>query len=92
MDEEPYNLATWLAVRQARGLGIRSLFFSWQNLSRDYPFPFSRMERQVLSSVDYAIMGNHDSVEVWRDKGYNGPYRVIPQFGVQPDIFRPPAE
>jgi glycosyltransferase involved in cell wall biosynthesis len=89
MDEEPYNLATWLAVRQARDLGAKSLFFSWQNISQKYPFPFSRMERQVLSSVDYAIMGNEASVGVWREKGYEGPHEVIPQFGVEPDFFRP---
>ena len=89
MDEEPYNLATWLAVRNARDVAAKSLFFSWQNISQKYPFPFSRMERQVLSSVDYAIMGNEASVDVWRSKGYEGPYRVIPQFGVDPDDFRP---
>ncbi len=90
MDEEPYNMATWLAVRQARSVGTRSLFFSWQNIYHRYPFPFSWMEKQVLSSVDYAIMGNQSAVEVWRRKGYGGPLAVIPQFGVDPDIFRPP--
>jgi glycosyltransferase involved in cell wall biosynthesis len=89
MDEEPYNLATWLAVRHAKRLGVKSLFFSWQNIDQKYPFPFSLMERQVLSLVDFAIMGNKDSVDVWRSKGYEGPCRVIPQFGVEPSIFRP---
>jgi glycosyltransferase involved in cell wall biosynthesis len=87
MDEEPYNLATWLAIRKAKSLGIRSLFFSWQNIHHKYPFPFSRMEAQNLSIVDYAIMGNSASVEVWHKKGYTGPYAVIPQFGVRPDQF-----
>lgn len=90
MDEEPYNLATWLAVRQAKRVGARSLFFSWQNLSQRYPWPFSFMERQVLQNVDYAIMGNQASVEVWRAKGFRGPSRVIPQFGVSPALFYPP--
>ena len=89
IDEEPYNLATWLAWRQARKAGAKSLFFSWQNLNRKYPFPFSRMENQVLKGVDYAIMGNREAVEVWRAKGYSGPCRVIPQFGVDPQLFQP---
>ena len=90
MDEEPYNLATWLAVRQAHSVGAKSLFFSWQNIYKEYPFPFNRMEKHVLDGVDYAIMGNEASVKVWRRKGYGGPYAVIPQFGVDPEAFRPP--
>jgi len=91
MDEEPYNLATWLGVRQARGVGAKTLFFSWQNIARQYPFPFRLIEQQVLQQVDYAIMGNAAAVNVWRDKGYQRPYRVIPQFGVNPDLFTPPV-
>ena len=91
IDEEPYNLATWLAMRQARAAGAKTLFFSWQNLSRRYPPPFSLMERQVLAGVSFAIMGNREAVAVWQAKGYCGPHRVIPQFGVDPDLFAPPA-
>ena len=91
IDEEPYNLATWLAMRQADAARARSLFFSWQNLERRYPFPFSLLEKQVLAGVNYAIMGNQEAVSVWQAKGYCGPYRVIPQFGVNPELFQPPA-
>ncbi len=90
IDEEPYNLATWLAMRQARAAGAKTLFFSWQNLARRYPLPFRLIERQVLAGVDYAIMGNREAVEVWQAKGYRGPYSVIPQFGVEPQQFAPP--
>jgi glycosyltransferase involved in cell wall biosynthesis len=89
MDEEPYNLATWLAVRQARAVETKSLFFSWQNIFHRYPFPFNIMEKRVLESVDYAIVGNEASVKVWRNKGYQGPMTIIPQFGVQPEKFCP---
>src|SRR5262245_11059723 len=40
IDEEPYNLATFLTMRQARHLKAHALFFTWQNLYRDYPPPF----------------------------------------------------
>ncbi|MFN2122357.1 MAG: glycosyltransferase [Candidatus Promineifilaceae bacterium] len=92
IDEEPYNLATWLAWRQSKARGAKTLFFSWQNLLRDYPIPFRNMEQQVLAGVDYAIMGNQDSAVVWRSKGYEGKYKVIPQFGVDPDLFHPPSQ
>lgn len=89
IDEEPYNLATWLAMRDARAVGAKTLFFSWQNLERRYPPPFSLMERRVLAGADYAIMGNQEAARVWQAKGYVGPWRVIPQFGVDPDLFSP---
>ena len=90
IDEEPYNLATWLAMRQSRAAGAKTLFFSWQNLARRYPPPFSLFERQVLAGVNFALMGNREAVAVWQAKGYHGPHRVIPQFGVDPDLFAPP--
>ncbi|MFO7680604.1 MAG: glycosyltransferase [Chloroflexota bacterium] len=91
IDEEPYNLATWNAMRQAQAAGAKTLFFSWQNINRRYPPPFRQLETAVLQKVDYAIMGNNDAVQVWRSKGYTGPYRVIPQFGVDPALYCPPA-
>ena len=87
IDEEPYNLSTWQAVRAARRVGVRSVFFTWQNLRRSYPPPFSWMEKYVLSTVDYAIAGNQEAIQVWQAKNYRGPIKVIPQFGVDPDLY-----
>jgi len=90
VDEEPYNLATALATWQARRSGARSLFFTWQNLRRRYPPPFSLFERYVFRASASAIAGNTEAVEVLRAKGYGGPATVIPQFGVDPSLFSPP--
>ena len=89
IDEEPYNLATVLALRRARAVGARTLFFTWQNLHRRYPPPFSWIERYVLRRSHYAIAGNREAVGVLRRKGYGGPAAVIPQFGVDPARFSP---
>lgn len=89
IDEEPYNLATWHALWLARRAGIRALFFSWQNLNRRYPPPFSWGERWTLHHADYALMGTQSAADVWRAKGYTGPLRVIPQFGVDPTMYAP---
>jgi len=89
IDEEPYNLATAHTLWLARGSGVRSLFFSWQNIFRRYPLPFRWLEAYVLSHADYGIAGNQESAAVWRAKGYQGPMAVIPQFGVDPEIFCP---
>ncbi len=89
MDEEPYNLATWHALAAGARVRARSLFFTWQNLPRRYPWPFRRMEQINYRRAAYAIAGNQDAVRVLRGKGYTGPVTVIPQFGVDPDLFAP---
>ncbi|MDH7488470.1 MAG: glycosyltransferase [Anaerolineae bacterium] len=89
IDEEPYNLATWQAMRLARAVGAKALFFTWQNLLRRYPPPFRWMEAYNYRHAACAIAGNQEAVAVLRAKGFAGPVAVIPQFGVDTDRFAP---
>jgi glycosyltransferase involved in cell wall biosynthesis len=89
IDEEPYNFATFCALRSARHLGARAIFFSWQNLKRSYPPPFRWFERYVLRHAAAGIVGNADAAQVWRAKGYRGPLTMIPQVGIEPELFKP---
>jgi len=89
VDEEPYNLATWHALRLGQAVGARGLFFTWQNLNRRYPWPFRHFEIANYRRAACAIAGNQDAVRVLRAKGYRGPAFVIPQFGVDSAIFAP---
>jgi glycosyltransferase involved in cell wall biosynthesis len=87
IDEEPYNLATFQAMRLARGVGAKTVVFSWQNVFRRYPLPFSLMEHYVLRRADALLVGNSEAAQVWQYKGYTGPIYLIPQFGVDPAIY-----
>ena len=89
LDEEPYNLATLLGVRAARTVGAKPLFFTWQNLDRRYPPPFNWFERIVYRACSVAIAGNAEARDVLVRKGYRGEIVILPQFGVDPAIFRP---
>lgn len=89
MDEEPYNLATWQALRAGQAVGARCLFFTWQNLLRRYPWPFRHFELANYRRSMHAIAGNRAAEEVLQTKGYTGPVTVIPQFGIDPDAFCP---
>ncbi len=89
IDEEPYNLASFLALRAARSADAKTLFFTWQNLRRRYPPPFSWTESYVLRHADFAIAGNAEAANVLRAKNYRGGLSVIPQFGVDPNLFVP---
>ena len=90
IDEEPYNLATWQALRLARLAGAKALFFSWQNICRRYPPPFSWGESWVLRRSDYALAGTAEARGCpCAQKGYAGPLAAIPQFGTSEELFRP---
>lgn len=89
LDEEPYNLATFLGVQAARSVGAKPLFFTWQNLQRRYPPPFRWFEQTVYRACSVAIAGNAAAEAVLIRKGYQGEVFVLPQIGVDPTIFRP---
>jgi len=88
IDEEPYNFATFRAMRLAVQQKAHALFFTWQNLYRNYPPPFRQMELYNYRHATVALAGNRDAADILRRKGYHGPIRIIPQFGFDTDIYR----
>lgn len=89
IDEESFNFATFMALRAAAPTGARCCFFNWINIDRTYPPPFSWFERYTFRHAAYGIAGNHDAATILRRHGYTGPLAVLPQFGVDPDLFSP---
>ncbi len=87
IDEEPYNVATFHAMRLAQNHGAKTVVFTWQNLRRRYPPPFSWMEKYTLNRADALLVGNTEAKEVWLAKGYKRLICQVPQFGVDPTIF-----
>lgn len=96
IEEEPYNLATFQAMYMAHMNKAKALFFTWQNLLRRYPFPFSLIERYNLTHAACAIAGNKEARDVLFAKGYRRTIYVLPQFGVDPVLYckmeSPPRE
>ena len=88
IDEEPYNAATAHAMFLSQQHKAHALFFTWQNLYRNYPPPFRQMELYNYKHAAAAIAGNRDAEDVLRRKGYKGSIHVIPQFGFDTDIYK----
>src|SRR5205085_3749222 len=88
IDEEPYNFATFQAMRLALKQKAPALFFTWQNLYRDYPLPFRQIELYNYRHAACALAGNRDAQDVLKRKGFTGPIRIIPQFGFDTEIYR----
>jgi glycosyltransferase involved in cell wall biosynthesis len=89
IDEEPYNFVTLHAALLGRLSRAKILFFSWQNLYRRYPPPFRMIELSNYRLCSAGVAGNQEAVGVLRRKGFLGPLEVIPQFGVDPNIYSP---
>ena len=87
IDEEPYNFATFQAMRIAQHNQIPALFVAWQNIYREYPPPFRQIEHYNYRHAKLALAGNHDVAEVLKRKGFNGPIRILP-LSVDPNIYQ----
>ena len=85
LDEEPADLVAAQTAALAGGAAL--VFFTWQNLLRWVPPPFRLIQARTFARAALALCGNADAVRVLRAKGYAGPARVIPQVGVDPEIF-----
>jgi len=89
VEEEPYSLAAWQALRISRKNNIPFVFFTWENILRSYKFPLKWIDQWVLHHSKWAIAGNREAESVLAQRGFNGHCTVIPQYGVDPEIFRP---
>lgn len=86
-DEEPYNLATCQALFLAKRYGAKAVFFSWQNILRSLPYPFGILEKYCYGGADYGIAGSQEAARVLRAKGFSKAIAIIPQFGVDSEVF-----
>lgn len=86
IDEEPTNLVTFQAL--AATPTNRTVLFTWQNLDNTYPFPFSYFLTSNLRKCQSVIAGSAAAAHVIRRAGFRKTVEVIPQFGVDPEVYR----
>jgi L-malate glycosyltransferase len=71
------------------GLNTKNLFFTWWNLPYDLKFPVNQLEAYNLRHTHGIVVGNQDGEDILRQRGYTGEMRVMPQLGVDEQLFRP---
>src|SRR5215212_10094993 len=89
IDEESFNFATYHAMRAGVRHGARCCFYNWATVDRRYPPPFGWFEQYAFRHAAHAIAGVQDAAEIMRSHGYRGPISVLPQFGVDPELYSP---
>ena len=87
VEEEDYSMVTWQAFRAARKLGARPMFYAWQNIDKNYPPPFSNIEQYVYRHAASAMVGSATAGKILQRKGYKGPFFVVPQIGIDTELF-----
>jgi glycosyltransferase involved in cell wall biosynthesis len=87
VDEEPWSLVTYQCINACVKQHKPTLFFSWENIYKTYPPPFNYFQWFVLRHADAAIAGNAEARDILETRQFAKPIAVIPQFGVDPDVF-----
>lgn len=92
-NEEPFSLAMGqvLALRQALAPQARLLFYSFQNIRKRYPPPFSLFEQWAFRAASAACVSVSEVGAVLRSKGYSRRLVINPP-GVDQAVFRPLPE
>ena len=81
--------AQFITFNQLLGLKAKNLFFTWWNLPYTLKFPISLLESYNLKNTDGIVAGNKDGEDILRERGYKGPIKVMPQLGVDENLFKP---
>ncbi len=90
MDHEPYSVpcAEIITLRNWFAPNSRIVMQTAQNILKNYPPPFSFMEKRALKQVSAAYMCSETVNEVLETKGFDKPIQIAP-FGVDLEMFKP---
>jgi glycosyltransferase involved in cell wall biosynthesis len=94
LEEEPFSLAAGqvLAAASLRRPRPALVVFSWENLDLRLPWPGRAIERAALRRADLLIAGGRTARERLLRRGARPEkIEVLPQFGLDPALYRPPG-
>ena len=92
VEEEPYSLGAWQALRAAKKVGARLVFYTWENMDRRYKPPLNWVRRQVLGAAVAGVVGNEEGAGLLGGWGYERPLLVQPQYGIDTKHFKVSAK
>ncbi|MCL4508950.1 MAG: glycosyltransferase [Chloroflexi bacterium] len=87
--DEFYTVHSFLSSFSGMLYGIPSIFSTYQNIYRQYPLPFSAIERFVLRHSSGAIAHSEGAASVLRRKGFKGRTVITQDLGVDTALFTP---
>jgi glycosyltransferase involved in cell wall biosynthesis len=91
LNHEPYALATAQICLANDDPKTAFGFYSCQNIHKQYPFPFSSLERMVYRRSQFAFPITEAVDAVLRAKGYKGKTTICP-LPLDPALYHPRSE
>ena len=89
VEEEIFSLCALEVAFWAKLYNKPMVVFGWENQQRSLPL-FRRWVRNfVMGATDLFLAGNQDGAEVMHNWNYQGQIEVMPQMGVDTDLFTP---
>lgn len=89
VEEDTRGLTVFQAALYKRIWDPRSIFipFTWANIETPLFRPLYCFEKFTLSEASSVICGNNDAAENIKRKGFRGSIHIIPQLGVDMEVF-----
>lgn len=86
---EVFSLGAFEFAIFSRLTGKPLVLFGWENQERRLPLPRHWIRKFVLDTAKFIIPGNQDGADLLRSWGYTGLLEVMPQIGVDTQLFTP---
>ncbi|WP_414622890.1 glycosyltransferase [Calothrix sp. CCY 0018] len=84
---EVFSLCAFEFAIYSRLTGKPLVLFGWENQERRLPLPRHWIRKFVLDTAKLIIAGNQDGADLLRGWGYTGKVEVMPQLGVDTQLF-----
>jgi glycosyltransferase involved in cell wall biosynthesis len=89
VEHEVFSLCAFELAIWSRLTGKPLVIFGWENMERILPLPRRWVRQFVLNTAQLILPGNQDGANLLRQWGYTGLMEVMPQIGVDTQLFAP---
>jgi glycosyltransferase involved in cell wall biosynthesis len=89
IEQEVFALATFEMAIIARIFKIPLIIFCWENMDKKFSFIRQFTRKFVFDSARVINPGNKEAADLIRKWGYQGRIEVMPQLGVDTELFHP---
>ncbi|MGK7944395.1 MAG: hormogonium polysaccharide biosynthesis glycosyltransferase HpsO [Microcystaceae cyanobacterium] len=84
-----FAYAEFITLNKFLNLKAKNCFFTWWNLPYQSKFPLSLLENYNIQNTDGLVAGNKDAVDILQDHGFKNQHTILPQLGVDEQLFAP---
>lgn len=87
VEQEVFSLSALEIAFFARWFKKPMSVFGWENMARELPVPRQWIRQFVFNTTQLIIPGNRDGEKIMRQWNYAGQLEVMPQIGVDTELF-----